>query len=232
MRILIVEDEPPIAEYLEKCIWDILDSKIRNIHISLTLEEAFEYLKNNTIDLCFLDLNLSGEDGYEILKRAVSMPFHTIIVSAYTERAIHAFEYGALDFVPKPYNIERLRQAFERYFGRVEIPGLTKYLVFRKLNEHKLLAVENITFFKAVRYLVEAHLENGQVEYLDKPLNRLEHILPDNFVRIHRSYIVNLHFVEAFQHKDSGIYQVRLNGGEVLPLSRNRSRNFKNLLNK
>ncbi len=232
MRILIVEDEPPNAEYLESCICDILDRKIRNIHISLTQDEAFEYLKNHTIDLCFLDLNLSGEDGYDILKRTVSMPFHTIIVSAHTERAIEAFEYGVIDFIPKPYNIERLRQAFERYFGRAEIPGQIKYLVFRKRNEHILLAVENIAFFKAVRYLVEAHLENGKAEYLDKPLNRLEQILPKYFVRIHRSYIVNLHFVEAFLHKNSSRYQVRLKGGEDLPLSRTRSRNFKNLLNK
>jgi two-component system response regulator LytT len=232
MRILIVEDEPPNAEYLERGIWEIMGSKIQNIHISLTREDAFEYLKNHPIDLCFLDLNLSGEDGYDILKRAVAMPFHTIIVSAYTERAIEAFEYGVIDFVPKPYNIERLRQAFDRYFGRAEVPGSVKYLVFRKLREHKLLAVEDIAFFKAVRYLVEAHLENGKAEYLDKPLNRLEQILPKNFVRIHRSYIVNLHFVEAFLHKDSSRYQVRLKGGELLPLSRNRSRNFKNLLDK
>lgn len=232
MRILIVEDEPPNAEYLKRSICDILDRKIHNIHISLTRGEAFEYLKAHTIDLCFLDLNLSGEDGYDILKKAVAMPFHTIIVSAYTERAIEAFEYGVIDFVPKPYNIDRLRQAFDRFFGRVEIPGQMKYLVFRKRNEHRLLVVEDIAFFKAVRYLVEAHLENGKAEYLDKPLNRLEQILPKNFIRIHRSYIVNLHSVEAFLHKDSGRYQVRLKNGEILPLSRNRSRNFKHFLDK
>lgn len=232
MRILIVEDEPPNAEYLERCVWDILGDKIQGIEIALTLDEAFEYLKNHTIDLCFLDLNLSGEDGYDILKRAVAMPFHTIIVSAYTERAIEAFEYGVIDFVPKPYNIDRLRQAFERYFGRSEIPGRMKYLVIRKLGEHKLLGVENIAFFKAVRYLVEAHLANGKTEYLDKSLNRLERILPSNFVRTHRSYIVNIHYVEAFRHTDSSRYQVRLKGGEVLPVSRNRSHNFKDLFNR
>jgi two-component system response regulator LytT len=232
MRILIVEDEPPIAEYLEKCLWNILGCEVKNIHISLTLDEAFKYLKNQSIDLCFLDLNLSGEDGYDILKRAVSMPFHTIIVSAHTERAVTAFEYGAIDFVPKPYNIERLRRALDRYFGRSKIPGQTKFLVYRKLNEYKLLPIKNISFFKADRYLVEAHIETGKVEYLDKPLNLLVNILPANFVRIHRSYIVNMHFVKAFKHEISGVYQVQLMGGEILPLSRNRSRSFKKLLNR
>lgn len=231
MRILIVEDEPPIAEYLEKCVWGILGSKIRDMHISLTLEEAFIYLKNHTIDLCFLDLNLSGDDGYDILKKAVSMPFQTIIVSAHVERAVKAFEYGVIDFIPKPFNMKRLRQAFDRYFGHIKIPFHMKYLVIQKSGNHIMLPVKNVIYFKADRYLVEIHIKEGSTEYVEKPLNHLERILPDNFIRIHRSYIVNLHYIESFKHKGSGIYRVHLSEGDVLPLSRNRSRNFKNLFN-
>ena len=231
MKILIVEDEPPIAEYTENCLWQILGSKIQDIHICLTLAEAFKFLKNHTIDLCFLDLNLSGEDGYDILKKTVSMSFHTIIISAHVERAAKAFEYGVIDFIPKPFNIKRLRQAFDRYFGHIKIPFHMKYLVIQKSGNHILLPVKDAVYFKADRYLVEIHMENGSSEYAEKPLNQLERILPDNFVRIHRSYIVNLHSVESFKHVGSGVYRVRLHQGTELRMSRNRSRNFINLLN-
>jgi two-component system response regulator LytT len=178
-----------------------------------------------------LDLNLSGNDGYDVLKKAVSMPFFTIIVSAHTERAVKAFEFGVIDFIPKPFSMKRLRQAFDRYFGHIKIPSHMKYLVIQKCRDHILLPVRNVIYFKADRYLVEIHLENGAAEYVEKPLNQLERTLPDNFVRIHRSFIVNLHFVKSFQHTGSSIYRVQLTQGEELPLSRNRSRNFKNLFN-
>ncbi|MBK7227614.1 MAG: hypothetical protein IPH97_01775 [Ignavibacteriales bacterium] len=59
-------------------------------------------------------MNLNAKDGFELLKQVVSQSFHTIVISANINRAIEAFEYGVLDFIPKPYNIERLKAAFQR----------------------------------------------------------------------------------------------------------------------
>ena len=75
MRILIVEDEPPIAEYIEKCTRSLLGMKIQELKIVYTFNDALEYLRKNGIDLCLLDLNLSGKDGFELLNRSVSKPF-------------------------------------------------------------------------------------------------------------------------------------------------------------
>ena len=94
MRLLIVEDELPIAEDIKEICQNLLGSKLSSIKIELTLGNALLYLSEKQIDVLLLDLNLSGKNGFEILKKMVSYSFHTIIVSANIDRAIEAYEYG------------------------------------------------------------------------------------------------------------------------------------------
>jgi len=230
MNILIVEDEPPIAEYIQKCTRSILGGRIKELYISYSLQDALINFDNHNIDLCLLDLNLSGEDGFEFLKKSMSRPFHTIIISAHTDRAIQAFEYGVIDFVPKSFNLDRLKKAFDRYFGRIQTHAAAKYLVCRKQNSNFLVPAENVVYIKAARYLVEVHLADDDIELLEKPLNRLEQILPENFIRIHRSYIVNINCISSFKHAGGSVYQLQLKNGEILPISRYRFKKVKNLL--
>ena len=84
------------------------------------LQQGLGFIKEQSIDLLFLDLNLNREDGYELLEEVAAESFHTIIVSAYKDRAIRAFEYGVLDFVAKPYTEERLSLAIQRIHPRNE----------------------------------------------------------------------------------------------------------------
>lgn len=219
IRILIVEDEPPIAEDIEEGCRAILGERIAAIRSFFDLEAARDYLTAQRVDLCLLDLNLSGENGFELLKGIVGQSFHTIVVSAYTDRALQAFEYGVLDFIPKPFDIHRLKMALER-FDSVTTGARTRYLVVRKRNENHLLPVEKVRYFKADGYLVEAHLMDRQMEVLDKSLSRLEQILPEAFLRIHRSYIVRLDEVASYRHSGGGVYTLLLKNGESLPLSR------------
>lgn len=222
MRVLIVEDEPHIASYIEDAVRSILGSTLRSLHTSLSLEDAFEWRSKRAIDLCLLDLNLSGEDGFDLLTEALSGPFLTIVISAHTERAIQAFEHGVIDFLPKPFTVDRLRVAIDRVLGRNPQPGRARYLVFRKHNRSHLLPVETIRYLEAERYLVHAHTTDGRVELLEKPLSYLEMVLPEQFVRIHRSRIVNLDHMASFEHVSGNEYRVRLKDGTSLALSRSR----------
>ena len=81
------------------------------------MESAFAYLKDHQIDLLLLDLNLDGGNGFDILKYTVSQSFHTIIISAYTDQAITAFQYGVLDFIPKPFRDEELVSKIHELIG-------------------------------------------------------------------------------------------------------------------
>lgn len=231
VRILIIEDEPPIAEYIEEMSRNIIEAKPLSIHVVHSLESAREYLSKNQIDLCLLDLNLSGRNGYDILKKAVASSFHTIIVSAYTEQAYRAFEYGVLDFVPKPFNEERLRAALNRFFDSTRNKELnTKFLSARNGHNVFVVKIEDILYFKAADNYVEAYLKNGQHRLLDKTLYRLLQILPANFVQIHRSYIIDINQLKSYGHICDGKYEIELKNDERLPLSRGKYKEFRNIL--
>lgn len=200
MRILIVEDERPTAEDIRLLVRQILGNQIASIHIETTLDNALNYLTDKPIDVLLLDLNLHARDGFEILKRAVSGSFHTIIISASVDRAIEAFEYGVLDFIPKPYNMERLTAALNRIeSGHAPSGHAIKYLSVKKGFEIRVVPLQEVRYFKSSNIYVELHLNNGKTELYDKSIKKLVPLLPVPYCRIHKSYIVNVATVEKIQ---------------------------------
>lgn len=115
MRILILEDEPVHAKFLTKLLQTILESASFEIRHVASVEEADTELKQSNTNLLFLDLNIFGFDGFDILDRIPTIFTNTIVVSANTDNAIRAFEYGVIDFIPKPISEERLRLALDRH---------------------------------------------------------------------------------------------------------------------
>lgn len=221
MRILIVEDERPTAEDIKLLVGSILKNEITSLHIETTLNNAVFYIKENPIDLLLLDLNLNSKDGFQLLKEAVSLSFHTIVISANIDRAIEAFEYGVLDFIPKPYNYERLTKAFERLKSSHAIDGHSiKYLSVKTGNEIRIIPIEDVAFFKAANIYSELHLNNGHIVIYDKPIKQLVPLLPSNYMRIHKSYLVELNKIKSLQLLGGGKNHLLLHGGECLPVSR------------
>jgi DNA-binding LytR/AlgR family response regulator len=220
MNILILEDEPPIAEYIRDLTSSLIGSRVDRIDIAHTLKDAEVHLAARPIDLCLLDLNLSQASGFELLKHTVAHSFHTVIISAHTDQAFEAFQYGVLDFVPKPIDRHRLNNAFQRFFGTAGgVATSLKYLVVRKKNALHLISVDEVLYFEAQRYLVCIHLQDGRTELIEKPLNRLIQILPKHFLRVHRSFVVDMRFIEIYRHKGGGTYELKLKNQKFLPLS-------------
>ena len=231
MKILIVEDERPIVKYIDRLCRNILGQEIESIDSFYTLDSASEFLFKQSIDLCLLDLNLNGQDGFELLKLAASGSFHTIIISANTDKAIEAFKFGVLDFIPKPFDEDRLKLAFERYFDRLKTDNTSvKYLTIRKNKQTHVIHIENILFFKAAGIYVEVYLKTGEIEILDKTMDRLDQLLPDSFMRIHRSCIVDLSQIDYYEHTGGGTYQVITKKRTILPLSRQKYKELQALL--
>lgn len=229
MIICIVEDEPLIAKRIERIAKELLENKITKIVIKHSLDEAKHYLFEHEIDLLLLDLNLNGESGFELLKLAVSGSFHTIIISAYSEKAIEAYEFGVLDFLSKPFTQERLQKSFDRFEnidGKNQFP--TKYIAVRKNEKLVLLKVDEIIYIKGAGIYSEIKLKNGDLEIHDKSLNRLCTILPSQFVRSHKSYIVNLECVQNFVSHGGSKYDLVLSSDEILPVSRTKYKELKN----
>jgi two-component system response regulator LytT len=221
MRILIVEDEYPTAEDLKFILCDLLKERITTIKIETSLQNALFHLEEKQIDILFLDLNLNGKDGFTILQEAASKSFYTIVVSANSHRAIEAFEYGVLDFIPKPYTIERIEKALERIEGTsVFFNKYLKYLPVKENNKIKIIPLEQIRYFKGANIYVELFLENGTRQICDKTMTGLCKILPPNYIRIHKSYILDKNQIVKLFNYSAGKYEVELKSGEILPVGR------------
>ncbi|WP_278021820.1 LytR/AlgR family response regulator transcription factor [Flavobacterium ginsengisoli] len=230
MKILIIEDEARIAKRVERMTRDFFD-KDAQILISDSLENGLLIIENNEIDLSLLDLNLNGEDGFEILQTFVAGPFQTIIVSAYTDKAITAFNYGVLDFVPKPFDQNRLSQAFTRFTAQGKQSGAdVRFLAVRKSKTFKLVPVNEILYIKGAGIYTELHLANNKIELHDKSLEALEKLLPDTFERIHKSYILSWEQADKIAVEAGGKYSMQLKNGDLLPIGRSKYKEIKNKL--
>jgi two-component system response regulator LytT len=229
MRILIIEDEARIAKRLARMTKVYFEQQL-TLTICDTLSKGMAFIEHTAIDVLLLDLNLNGENGFEVLETMVSRPFHTIIVSAYTDKAITAFSYGALDFVPKPFDEARLFQAFARLNAKsLKTDHLLKYLAIRKGNMIKMIETWNVNYIKGAGIYSELHVHDGNSELHDKSLDALEQLLPpDEFTRIHRSYIVNLKQIERLIVEPGGKYAVLLKPGLLLPVGRSRYKELRN----
>ncbi len=223
MRILVVEDEKPIAEDIKEICTRLLGRKIESIHCESTLGNAKAYLSERQIDLLILDLNLSGRDGFDILKEVVSHSFQTIVISANIDRALEAFEYGVLDFIPKPYNEARIKKALDRIESHdaFQSHGL-KYLSVRKLGSIRLIPIKEVKFIKGADVYTELHLKSNEKELYDKTLHELARILPESFIRIHKSFIVDVGSIKTLKVCGGGKYEIVLQSEEVLPVGRSK----------
>lgn len=222
MRILIVEDEVRAAKRLNRLVREILGDNIKSLKTVMTLGEAHEAIAQDTIDLLFLDLNLNGRDGFETLKTTISESFHTIIVSAYRDEAIKAFDYGILDFVPKPVDEERLAKALQRFKAASANTNdtTTKYLAVKGYGNVELISVSDVLYFQGADIYTEIHLKDGSEKLYEKTLDKLQSLLSKHFFRIHRSYIVQIDQIAKLNATSGSRYSVELKNGKSLPVGR------------
>lgn len=222
MRILIVEDEPIIARRTARLTRSILGEANLTIETAEQLDAAHDALRADDIELLFLDLNLHGADGFDLLKASVAGAFHTIVISAYTDRAIEAFELGVLDFIGKPFGRERLAQALRRLRTDARTDPPARYLAVRTGGRVTLIDVERVHYLQGAGSYSELVLHDGSTELHDKPLKRLVTLLPGDFVRIHRSYVVRMSAVAHVHSREGSRYAVELRDGTMLPVGRTR----------
>ncbi|WP_370086438.1 LytR/AlgR family response regulator transcription factor [Ekhidna sp.] len=230
IRILVVEDEALVAQRLIRFIREGDDHPKEIYHIQ-SLDAAESYLSNHTVDLLFLDLNLHGKQGFNLLKSFVDKNFHTIIVSAYTDKAIEAFEYGVLDYICKPFTKERIRKALARFSSNGTTgSGSTTHLAVRIKNELKFIPLSEVSYLQAASIYSELVLMNGTKYVYDKPLNSLMQILPEHYKRVHRSYAVDVARIESIVKVKHNTYEVQLTNGHALPISRSIRHELQDLL--
>lgn len=220
MKILIVEDETVAARGLEKLVREIYGKEISSLKIEKTLLGSETYLEENPVDLVLLDLNLDGREGFDLLRSILAESFHTIIVSGKTEKAIQAFEFGVLDFVPKPVVKERLAKALQKWKSLEVNSRYTKYLSIKKEDRIELIPIKDISYIRGKDNNTVIHRKDEREDIHRKTLESLTKVLPSHFYRIHKSYLVNLREAKYIKNKGGGKYTLELKNGKDLPVSR------------
>lgn len=220
LNIIVVEDEALVAKRLIRFLAAGLEQHPHNIRHLETLDDAQEYLSEKSIDLLMLDLNLNGQDGFDLLKTHLSASYNTIVVSANTDRALEAFELGVLDFVAKPFKQERIDKALQRALGKNNGGKGIQSLSIEKRGRLELVALTDISYIRAAGHYSEIIMKDGTEHLHNKNLSKLLCLLPNNYQQVHRSYLAALDQIEQIIKHAGSQYELMLNGGEVIPLGR------------
>lgn len=250
LRVLVVDDELPARQRLE----DLLGHE-PGVAVVGTADNgvaAVDAIRRLRPDLVFLDIQMPGRTGLEVLREIGpdAMPA-TILVTAYDQHALAAFELAAVDYLLKPFDDERFEQAFRRArrliafeeIGRLRdrllavlehadasvIPpsrpatgGYLERIPVTTGGETRVLPVAEIDYITASGPYARLHA-GGQRYVIREAMQVLEESLdPARFMRIHRSAIVRVELVESLRRGSGGEYRVQLRGGVRLRVSRSR----------
>jgi two-component system LytT family response regulator len=199
MQLLIVDDEPLALARLTRLLTSLGHTSITQ---ASSAAEAIELALQRTFDIAFLDISMSEMDGIEL---GYALRYHhenlsIIYQTAHENYALKAFDVGAVDYLLKPYTAE----ALERAIGRVSVKNTPKELrLISKAGEnHYLLTPEEIFYVKADLSEVIFRSQEG-FSYYPKKISEVETLLePYGFLRVHRSYLINLNRIKEMETID------------------------------
>ncbi len=246
IRTIIIDDEDLARRRLRKLL-NKYSTEIEIIAEAGNGEEAVKQISELNPDLIFLDIQMPGFDGFEVVHRLRTKPF-IIFATAYDEYAVRAFEENSVDYLLKPIEQKRLDKAIDkvRQFFQSSKPALPDNLErvlaqlaassLKRLKVHigdKILFIDldDVVYFESKNKYTFLHTSDKEY-LLDGTLTELEQKLDKSiFIRIHRSYIVNVKFIQELVKWFAGRYKVRLNNkkGTELIASRSYANQIRNL---
>jgi two-component system LytT family response regulator len=202
---------------------------------------GIELIEQLQPDIVFLDIEMPGMDGFEMLKKISNKKFHLIFTTAYDHYAIKAIKFAAFDYLLKPVDIDELKQAIKKIsqtqtqnhtikklevleqhlfanttLNKIAIPTLDGLLFFN---------ISDIIYLEAHSNYTEIHFANKQKIMASRTLKEFEEMLPpDIFFRPHHSHIINLQYIKRYIRGDGG--QIELQNGTVVSVSRIKKEEF------
>ncbi len=205
IKCLAIDDEPlalkQISNYIDKVPF------LENMGLCQSAYEAMDYLENNEVDLMFVDINMPDLNGMDFVK-SLTQKIQIIFTTAYSEFAIEGFKVDAVDYILKPISFEvflksvnKAKTWFEIHQKQSETIQTTKDCLFVK-SEYKLVRImlSDIKYIESANEYIQIHLTNSQPVTTLIRLKSMEEQLPkDKFMRVHRSFIVNLDRVNEIE---------------------------------
>jgi two-component system LytT family response regulator len=232
LRALIIDDERLARSALRRLLNAHPDVKV--IAEAANPDEAIRAIHKILPDLLFLDVEMPGGSGFDLLEKLEDVPA-VIFTTAYDEYAVRAFEVSALDYLVKPITAERLTAALGRAQRNLAAipkdPSNARHQIFVRDGERCwIVRLSDISLMESEGNYTRLHFGgNGPLVY--RSLTAIEQRLsPATFFRANRSQIVNLGWVETVENDIDGRLSVRLRNGKQIEISRRQSRSLKELL--
>jgi two-component system LytT family response regulator len=235
VKIVLIDDE----ERNRQLLHHLITKHCPNADIigeASSVDEGFDVIKNTNPDLILLDISMPPENGFDLLKLFDKITFSIVFVTAYSEYAIQAIKYSAVDYLLKPIKADELKAAINKFSTKKYFDNSAQYqllqepkqhtnkpekLFIHSFQHHAVILIKEITYLNSSGNYTEFYFENKTKIISSRPIKQYESILQhQKFYRIHKSYLVNLNLVKAIHTIDGP--EVELLNGECLPIAHRR----------
>ena len=236
IQAVLADDEVLARQKLRQLLREIPEIEV--VGEGATAAETIDLVRATKPDLLFLDVRMPDMDGFDVINHlatadGVPMP-SVIFTTAYDRYALRAFDIHAIDYLLKPFTLERFRAATQRALQHIKNlrqnpqaatkeqngSAYTSRIVFKSKGRILFLPVSEICWIGAEENYVRICTQS-ETHLLRETMSRLEEKLdPNMFLRVHRSSIVNLQYVKEVRPENDGDYGVVLRNGQKIPMSR------------
>jgi len=204
VNCIIVEDEPLARDKL-------IDFISRVNFLKLVFEtsngiEAISFVKENQVDLIFLDIRMKKLSGIQFMKALNNSP-RIIITSAYDEYALKSYDYNVIDYLLKPFSFERFLQAADKVVDEITMEGRankyksesTEFIFIRTENRIEKIYLKEILYVEGLKDYLKIVLISSKILTL-MSFSKILEMLPDkDFIRVHKSYIISLNHIKSIE---------------------------------
>ncbi len=241
MKAIVIDDERLARKELRSLLQRFHEIDV--VDECANAEEAIESIANHRPEVIFLDIQMPGRNGFDLLNELDAVP-KVVFVTAYDEYAIKAFEVSALDYLLKPVNPDRLEEAVNKLLKSRDpqpLPAASSGEEPRRLAESDqiflkdgekcwFVTLKDVRMFESEGNYVRVYFNEFKPLIL-KSLNSLEDRLdPKVFFRANRKFIINLKWVVGIENWFNGGLQVQLRGGEKIEISRRQAARFRDVM--
>ncbi|AEV97241.1 DNA-binding response regulator [Niastella koreensis] len=243
INAVIIDDEVNNVDNLSI----LLQQYCKQVHVvakGFNAQQGKDIILQYKPDLVFLDVQMPGEDGFELLKSLPDLYFEIIFVTAYDQYGIQAIKFSAIDYLLKPIKIHDLQDAVNKVVIKnsqkkqnLQLENLVKLLqqneppriAISTTKETRFIKPDNIIFCESSNNYTTFHLNNSETIISSRPIYEYESLLgPYGFIRCHQSYIINKNHVKSWVKEDGGYLLMEDNS--QIPVSRNKKENLRDLL--
>ncbi len=236
MKAIIIDDE----RLARKELVNLLEAhpSIEIVGEAMNADEAEKLIEELNPDLLFLDIQMPGRTGFQLLESLDSAPM-VVFTTAYDQHAIKAFEVNALDYLLKPIVAERLSEAVHKVMEKERVKagrsgekklGLEDQVFVKDGERCWFVTLANVRMFESDGNYIKVYFDTNR-PMIHKSLNALDEKLDERaFFRASRKHIVNLSWVEGIEPWFNGGLMVKLRGGDKVEVSRRQAAKFKDMM--